>query len=828
MIRTTLHDGWTLDFTRGPVPNSMPARIPATVPGTVHTDLLTAELIADPYLDVNESSVQWIGQCDVEYGLTFDFDRGDHERVDLVCEGLDTIATLELNGTTLGATKNQHRSYRFDLRSALRGNDNRLGIAFESALGYAHKAEQRMGTRPAVGNGYPYNAIRKMACNFGWDWGPVLITAGIWKPISIQAWSTARLASVRPVVTVDAASVGQIDLNVEVERTNNRPLHFEVRLRDRHGREVASCDQAIVADTSSATLTVQDAELWWPRGYGQQPLYELVVTLSAGGQELDTWSRHVGFRTVHVEIAADPIGTSFSFSVNGQYVFVKGANWIPDDCFLPRVTPQRYAHSIKDATDAGMNLLRVWGGGTYESDAFFDECDREGLLVWQDFALACAAYAEVPELWDEIEAEARENVTRLAAHPSLVLWNGGNENVEGYHHWGWKEALSHGESWGNGYYEQLFPAILAELDPTRAYVPSSPFNPADAADPRDPDNGPVHEWAVWNRADYTTYREAIPRFVAEFGFQGPPTFSTIARSIHDHPLAPDSPGIVAHQKAEDGMEKLTRGLGAHLPNPSSFDDWHFATQLNQARAVTFGIEHFRSHAPRNAGSIIWQLNDCWPVLSWAAVDGDKHRKPLWYALRSVNAKRLAMIQPRGVSLALILSNDSATAWKETIEVRRLTLRGFEAASQSVCVDVAPRATVTVALDAAVSLAGDPRDEVIVAASRGARPAWWYFVEDPDLRLPRLDIKTVVSACAEGYEVEIVANAFVKDLVLNVDRLDPDATVDELFVTLLPGQSATVSVHTRESLDADALTRHPVLNSVNGLLAHSNANRLGSS
>jgi beta-mannosidase len=276
------------------------------------------------------------------------------------------------------------------------------------------------------------------------------------------------------------------------------------------------------------------------------------------------------------------------------------------------------------------------------------------------------------------------------------------------------------------------------------------------------------------------------------------------------------------------MEKLTRGLGAHLPNPSSFDDWHFATQLNQARAVTFGIEHFRSHSPRTAGSIIWQLNDCWPALSWAAVDGDKHRKPLWYALRAVNAERLAMIQPRDGSLALILSNDCASAWKETIEVKRLTLSGVEQASQSVGVDVAPRANITIAIDSTVAHAGDPRDEVMVATSRAARPAWWYFVEDPDLRLPRLDIKTQVSESPDGYEVEISANAFVKDLVLNADRLAPDATVDELFVTLLPGQSTTVSVRTRKSLDADALTHHPVLNSVNSLLAASSFNRLGSS
>jgi beta-mannosidase len=822
MIRKDLHDGWTLRFLHGPVPADLPTSIPATVPGTVHTDLLEQKLIPDPYLDLNEAAVQWIGRCDVEYADTFDIDRGGYERVDLVCEGLDTVASLELNGLPLGATRNQHRSFRFDLRTALRETGNDLRIRFDSALDYALQAEQRLGVRPVVGNGYPYNAIRKMACNFGWDWGPVLITAGIWKPIFIHAWSTGRLASVRPVVSVDSASTGRVELHIEVERTTRERLGVQVRLYDRHGREVASAQEPLVDDSIMVSLDVEDVELWWPRGYGEQPLYDVVVVISAEDHELDRWTKSLGFRTVTVESAPDAVGTSFSFTVNGQYVFIKGANWIPDDCFVPRITPERYARSIKDATDVGMNLLWVWGGGIYESDAFYDTCDRVGLLVWQDFAFACAAYSESRELWVEVEAEARENVTRLAPHPSLAIWSGGNENIEGYYHWGWKEALRAGETWGAGYYEKLFPEVLTELDPTRAYIPSSPFNPADAAYPRDPDNGPVHEWEVWNRQDYTHYRENIPRFVAEFGYQGPPAFSTIVRAIHDTPLRPDSPGMVSHQKADHGADKLSTGLGNHLPHPTTFDDWHFATQLNQARAITLGIEHFRSHSPRTAGSIIWQLNDCWPVLSWAAVDGDKHRKPLWYALRAVNADRLIMLAPREVGLALVVSNDSASTWRETIDLRRVSLSGLELAKQSIAVEIEPRSNETFTIDTSVATAGDPRQEVLVASSCQARRAWWYFVDDPDLKLPDLAITAEVSRGAGGYVVEVSATAFVKDLVLNVDRLDPDATVDELFVTLLPGERGTVNVRSDRELDVEALLHHPVLQSVNGLVAAARA------
>ena len=826
MLDKELTAGWTLGLTGASVPAGIPELVPATVPGTVHTDLLAAGLIPDPYLDLNEHEVQWIGHTDARYAIAFDFDFGRHERVDLVAGSLDTIATLRLNGHQIGQTRNQHRSYRFDVRDLLAESGNRLEIDFASALDYAYEAEKRIGARPFVGNSFPYNAIRKMACNFGWDWGPVLISAGILKPIRLQAWSTARLASVRPVVTVQG-STGHVDLHVAVERTAARDLTAAAIVRDPSGRVVASTEATFADDSVVLPLDVADALLWWPRGYGEQPLYEIEVTLSAGSERLDTWIKATGFRTVELEQKPDDIGTGFRFLVNGQYVFIKGANWIPDDCFLPNLTAETYARSIADATDAGMNLLRVWGGGIYESDDFYDACDREGLLVWQDFTFACAAYLEAPELWTEVEAEARENVTRLAPHPSLIVWSGGNENFEGFYHWGWKETLADGETWGHGYYSRLFPAILAELDPTRAYVPSSPYNPVTVSDPRNPDNGPVHEWEVWNRQDYTFFLENVPRFVAEFGFQAPPAFSTITKWIHDEPLALDSPGISSHQKAEEGNEKLDRGLGAHLPQPHGFDDWLFATQLNQARAITFGVEHFRSHSPRTAGSIIWQLNDCWPVVSWAAVDSEGRRKPLWYALRSLNAPQLLTIQPRDGGLALVASNDSQRAWVETIEVARVGFDGAVHATQSVSIDLAPHSNGTFALDTSVALPAAAEAELITASSTSARRAYRYFGEDTVLAIPPLDIATTVAKTANGYDVRITAGALVKDLVLAVDRLDAAAEVDELFVTLLPGETTTVRVATSEILDVDALVRHPVLNSVNDLLSSSPENRLTS-
>ncbi|MEP6561010.1 MAG: glycoside hydrolase family 2 protein, partial [Nakamurella sp.] len=756
MTRRVLTDGWTVQLLAGPVPDGLSDEIPATVPGCVHTDLLAQRLIPDPYLDLNEGLVQWIGETDVCYRTTFDLMDEDQQRIDLVALGLDTVATVTLNGVEIGRTRNQHRSYRFDVRSAVRRGNNELRIDFDAPLRAARESEQRIGSKPLVGDALPYNALRKMACNFGWDWGPTLTTSGIWKPISLDQWSTARLAGVVPNVSVDAGGTGRVRLSIELERTGADELSLEVDILGPDG-EQSQRQLTTTAATATVELPVPNAKLWWPNGYGAQPLYRTTVRVSHRGSVIDTWSRDIGFRTAEVRMQKDEYGTCFEFHLNGQYVFVKGANWIPDDCFPSRVTGPRYEAAIRDAVDADMNMLRVWGGGLYESDEFYDICNREGILVWQDFAFACAIYSEAPEMWAEVEAEARENVARLAPHPSLVMWNGSNENIEAYFHWGFRERMAQGETWGRGYYDDLLPRVLAEIDPTRGYIPSSPYSPVDYADPRDPDNGPVHSWKVWFSEDYLTYRSAIPRFVAEFGFQGAPNFATLSQAVHDDPMRPDSPGMLTHQKAIDGNGKLERGWAPHLPAPATFDDWHFTTQLNQVRAITCAVSHFRSHSPRTAGYLIWQLNDCWPAVSWSAVDAGQRRKPLWYALRSLNAARVLFLQPRAGGLALIVSNDSPERWTDVIEVSRISIRGHRLAAERLTVDVPPRGSSTVALSQQVATPYDADAEMLCATAYltpSIDRAWWYFVEDLDLKLPSPALSSTVERIPAGYIVTV--------------------------------------------------------------------------
>ncbi|MEV1144199.1 glycoside hydrolase family 2 protein [Micromonospora sp. NPDC049799] len=809
---TPLYQGWTLRAVPGPqVPAGIADRaVPATVPGCVHTDLLAAGLIEDPYLDANETGLGWIGRTDWVYETTFDRPDGAHDRVDLVCDGLDTVATVTLNGVEIGRTANMHRGYRFDVGALLRPGDNTLAVRFDSAYRYAEAQRDRLGDRP---NAYPepFPFIRKMACNFGWDWGPTLVTAGVWRPIGLHAWSAARLATVRPLVTVDGTD-GRVELHVEVERAADAPLTVRAAVAG------GAAEATIPAGERTAVLTstVRDPERWWPRGYGEQARHDLDVTLCGpDGATLDTWSRRVGFRSVRLDTTEDDHGAAFTLYVNDVPVFVRGVNWIPDDAFPSRITRERLAHRFDQAIGANINLLRVWGGGRYESEDFYDLADSLGLLVQQDFLFACAAYPEEEPIASEVAAEAAEQVVRLAPYPSLVLWTGNNENIWGWHDWDWQEPLA-GRTWGRGYYLDVLPRTVAELDPTRPYWPGSPWSGSEDVHPNDPAYGTMHIWDVWNTDDYTKYRAYVPRFVAEFGWQAPPAYATLRRALSDDPLAHDSPGMAHHQKAIDGDRKLQRGLDAHLPPPADFDDWHYLTQLTQARAIQVGIEHFRSHRSVCSGTIFWQLNDCWPVTSWSAVDGDGRRKPLWYAVRRAYADRLLTVAPGDGALTLAAVNETGTPWRGPVTVTRSTLDGEPRAKTTLELDVPAYASVVLALPTDVAGPDEADRELLVAEADGAARALWFFAEDRDVRWPAAALDATVEPVDGGQRVRITARTVLRELTLFPDRLDPTAEVDDALVTLLPGESITFTVTAGGPLDPAALTSRPVLRCVNDI------------
>ncbi|SBN62944.1 beta-mannosidase [Curtobacterium sp. 9128] len=828
MERTTLDGTWTLEAVHGPA-EAPTGRIAATVPGCAHTDLLRAGLIPHPFDGDNEAATQWIGDTVWRYRRTFEWAAPDAERHDLVADGLDTLATIELNGIVVGTTRNQHRSYRFPVGHLLRPGTNELVVTFDAPVPAAERESALHGGELPHVNHHPYNALRKNASNFGWDWGIDVATSGIWKSIGIESWSGVRIASVRPLVDLDGAD-GVLTAHVEVEHAGSTGAFsqaigaapvtstggdgttgLEARITVAPHRTSATSpgsgteppvrivgSRPVVDGTATVRVVVPDVAVWWPRGEGDQPLH--VVRVEVGDA---VWTGRVGFRTVTLDTAADADGAPFLLRVNGRPVLVRGANWIPDHAFLTEMTPERSADRIDDAVQANVNLLRVWGGGVYESADLYDRCDELGVLVWQDFLFACAAYAEEPWLADEVEAEAREAVTRLSPHPSLVVWNGNNENLVAYAEWGWRPSLV-GRTWGNGYYRSLLPAIVAELDPTRPYTPGSPFSFDEYLTPNDERNGSVHIWDVWNRLDYRAYADWDPRFVAEFGFQGPPAWSTLTAVVHDEPLDPDGQEMLVHQKADQGNRKLADGMRGHLPEPASIEDWHWSAQLNQAHAIRFGMEWFRSRTPHNTGTIVWQLNDDWPVVSWSLVDHAGIRKPVWYAVRHAYQPVLLTVQPGdGSGLDLVLVNASGARVEDTVTVERVGFDGSVLAAGSFDVGAAPADAARVALPVSLAVPEDPATEVLVVSGPLGRTVH-DFAEVVDQRLTPAPLTVSATATEDGARVTVTATSYARDVSVFPDRVDPAARVDDGLVSLLPGESVTFTVSGAPGVDTVAL------------------------
>jgi beta-mannosidase len=803
-----LHEGWTLTAAdlAGAAPEAVAAPlaegVPAAVPGEAHLDLRRAGLIADPFDGDNEAAQQWIGDTAWRFTTTFDWADDGSARHDLVAHGLDTVATVALNGIEIAHTENQHRSYRWDVRDALQEGANTLTVTFAAPVPEAAARAERDGALPHT-NHHEYNQLRKMACSFGWDWGIDVAGAGIWKPIGLESWSGVRIAAVRPLVDV-AGTDGLLTTHVDLERDTSAPVEIRVKVTGPDG-EAFEQHTTVAPENASATVevTVPDARLWWPVGHGDQPLYRVEVTAGDAA-----WERRIGFRTVELDTDPDPAGAPFLLKVNGETVLVRGANWIPDHAFLTEIDRDRYALRVADALESNINLLRVWGGGIYESDDLYDLADERGLLMWQDFLFACAAYSEEDPLRSEIEAEVRENVTRLSPHPSLVIWNGNNENTWGSVDWSWAHRLN-GRGWGDAYYTEVLPAILAELDPTRPYSPASPYSFGDYRYPNDERYGTMHVWDVWNRVDYKVYADYLARFVSEFGFQAPPAWSTLVSVVHDEPLDPFGAEMLVHQKANRGNEKLERGWQGHLPDPETIEDWHWTTQLNQAQAIRFGVEHYRSLTPHNTGTILWQLNDNWPVVSWAAVDFAGHRKPLWHALRDAYAPRLATLQPRpsdesranaweGVrpefdQLALVLVNDTGEAYSGSFTVTRESFDGKVLAKAEVEARVDPRDGATFTVPAEVAAFGDSSGEYIRAEGDGFAPAYYYGAEVIDQELDPHPFEVTAEAVEGGCVLHVTANSLVRDLFCHADKVDPAARAEQGMLTLRAGESARIDI-----------------------------------
>ncbi len=759
---------------------------------------------------------------------------------------------------------------------------------------YAEAMRTQIGPRPYVnGPAGPFNFIRKMACNFGWDWGPALPTSGIWRGIRLEGWSHARIKSVRASVDLIAGTNAVIRLMVDREYS-----HASNQKADDTGFTIFGPDRSVILCgfvEGETTIPLDCVQFWWPVGHGAQPLYEISVYVGTEQEEWDSWSGRIGLRTVELDASPDDIGRKFVVKVNGKPIFCKGFNWIPDDCFLDRACePSRVRQRIQQAIDAGGNMLRVWGGGIFETDDFYNICDELGVLVWQDFLFACAMYAEEEPFWSEVKEEAKYNVARLAHHPSLAVWNGCNENIWAYRDWGWKDHPDViGRTWGKGFYFDLLPSICKELTPGIPYWAGSPWSGDYDVDNGVPPNaathGNKHVWEAWFKEDYAVYRKFAPRFCSEFGFQGPANFATIAgvvpvtREEAPRSSAPPlngetgasivsggaqlrgfdfsnipprdfgSPEMRHRQKSgntvqDDGDRRNLRHLVRHFnlvgaedllsaldspdpkakppecgaepvhpakrPSRANFDDLHYLLQLNQCRALTLGVEWFRSRQPTCMGTLYWQLNDCWPgVTSWSCIDGDGRFKPLWYATRKFFAAKLLTIQPEeDGTLWLHLNNDSDEVATEVVQITRRSFDGKVLAEQAATLSASARSSAKIALDPSVATAGDRARELILV--EGSTKAFWFFDFDRNLRYPPPEFDASIERSGDEHRLTIRAKTLLRDLILNADRVDPAAVVSEQLITLLPSESFTFVVQSKQDLTVEQLTRQPVLQCAN--------------
>ena len=615
MKKLSLNGIWTLE-----VPESGFDIVPATVPGSVYHDLLTAGKIPDPFYRDNEMDALKLMDHDFHYSRSFTVEE-DLLRCDAVvlrCEGLDTIATVFVNGTAAGYAHNMHRIWEFDVKSLLHPGENTIAVRFASPTKYIKEAyanSRADGSSDAM-VGFPH--IRKAHCMFGWDWGPRLPDAGIWRDIAILGIHTARIRDVH-VLQHHAEGKVTLEVNTHVtELTGSAPVSVTV---------TAPCGKTWTAEGEQAVIEIEEPQLWWPAGYGEQPLYTVHVSL---GDSLDSWEKRVGLRTMTVSRRKDEWGESFSHCVNGVDVFAMGADYIPEDNLLPRVNPQRTRRLLEDARAANMNCVRIWGGGYYPDDFFYDICDELGLLVWQDFMFACAVYNLTEEFEENITAEFVDNVRRLRHHPSLALWCGNNE----------MEMFVDSNTWVTHpkqkadyikMYEYIIPRVLKAEDPQAFYWPASPSSGGSFDVPNDENRGDVHYWDVWHGLKpFTDYRNYHFRYASEFGFQSFPCMETIESFTEPEDRNVFSYVMEKHQRNASANGRIVSYLAQMYLYPGKLTDLVYASQLLQAQAIQYGVEHWRRNRGRCMGAVVWQLNDCWPVASWASIDYYGRWKALHY------------------------------------------------------------------------------------------------------------------------------------------------------------------------------------------------------
>lgn len=820
-----LHSGWT--FRQA---GSAETWLPAVTPGCIHTDLLANGRIEDPYYRTNERRQQWIDKFDWEYRTRFEADDSllQKQNIALHFEGLDTYAEVFVNDVLVLRADNMFRQWTADIKAVIHPGDNDLYILLRSpiqkgvmglkALGYPLPASNDQSENGGMGDKRVSVFTRKAGYHYGWDWGPRFVTSGIWRPVKLMAWNDARIQDVHirqqsltnwraelvAAITVQCATSGRYTLSAQVEEASVAATR-EVELTPG-------------LHTIELPLAIKDPRRWWSRGLGEAYLYHVSTRLNGQGA-LDGRRTATGLRTLRVVRERDSLGASFYIELNGVPVFMKGANYIPNDLFLPRVSRAEYDRVLATATDANMNMLRVWGGGVYEDDYFYDRCDELGLLVWQDFMFACSMYPGDAAFLENVRQEAIQNVQRLRNHPSIALWCGNNEidvawaQYDEKRGWGWKQQYNPAQRaaiWKayDTLFHELLPEVVKQYDPTRFYWPSSPMADYGELAGNDTQKGDIHYWGVWHgRHRFEEFRKNIGRFMSEYGFQSFPELRTVKAYTLPADWDIESEVMAAHQRSGIGNLRIREYMDWYYRTPKDFEPFLYVGQVLQAEAIRIAIEAHRRRMPLNMGSLYWQLNDCWPVASWSSTDYYRRWKALHYFVRKAFAD--VLISPDladDQQLRIYGVSDRLKPLSGELQLRLLNFDGSERWSHTQPMTLAANTSEVYFERPLTELLADADTAAVVlhatfvADGQTLADNLCYFALPKNLRLPAARPQLNITEAEDGFWLSIRAGQLLKHLYLSADA-EEEVFFSDNYFDLLPNQ--WVRIHCRTSLSRSA-------------------------
>lgn len=789
-----------------------------TVPGSFFYDLEKSGYWGEHdvfYRENNQKCVD-IANRDFVYSKRFvvpdDF-FAPHNRIFLEADGLDTIAEIRLNGKIVARTENMFRRYRFEVRNYLTPGENDIAIFFANTIA---RIAQLHAQRPLWNPSHTLDGavhLRKNHCSFGWDWGPQIPDLGIWQPIRIKAYPDAQLEEFH-VTQRHLDDKVYLECLANLEQWGAAGCSLHVTLVDPDKR----VQQFEVNSNEKQTVTVSSPQLWWPNGYGRQPLYEVICEVWQEGTLVDQQRQHIGLRRLRLERRQDEFGESFQFNINGIPIFARGANYVPEDVYLTRAHRQTTERLIRAAVTANFNCLRVWGGGIYPSDDFYDLCDRYGLIVWQDLMFACGVYdVNNPRFYENIAEEVRDNLKRIRHHASLGLVCGNNEMEWGLLEWSLPQTQEMREEYLKQY-ETLFPAVMAEVCPYVDYWPASPSSGGNFDNPNAENRGDVHYWQVWHgNKPFTEFRRHYFRFLSEFGFESFPALKTVKTFTTEEDRNIFSPVMEDHQRCEGGNGKILSYLAQYFRYPKDFDALLYVSQLSQAEAMRYAIEHLRRHRGRCMGATYWQFNDNWPVASWSSIDYFGRWKALQYVVKRAYDHVLISCEEEETAASIHLSNEHNHAIAGTLAWQLLTLSGEIIAQDQRRVEVAALSSARVfALDFSKELAGAHRRERYLSFSyfdereQVARRGTAVFVPYKHLRLQNPVLKAALSKGNGVYEIAVTAAAFAKFVML--DLTHADVIFSDNYFDLGAGETRLLTVP-QEEIDLQTLQSQLVLRSL---------------